>query len=149
MLGFGAYKIERYGAPFLEKIQDYCIEHSLDSRIELKQSTPGRTKKIVAPKERASDTKKLSYDLYRSGKTIKEIAAERSLAITTVETHLSHYITTGELDVNDFVPLDKQELISSAAEKYGRLGLKLLKDNLPEEISYMEIRMTVASLGAQ
>jgi ATP-dependent DNA helicase RecQ len=71
------------------------------------------------------------------------------LAITTIETHLSYYITSGELDVNDFVPPDKQELIASATEKYGRLSLKLLKDNLPEEISYMEIRMTVASLGAE
>jgi ATP-dependent DNA helicase RecQ len=145
MSGFGAYKIERYGEPFLEKIQDYCNEHSLSTRIELKQPT-GRTKKQVAPRERASDTKRISYELYRSGKTIKEVATERSLAITTIETHLSYYITSGELDVNDFVPLDKQELIA-AAEKYGRLGLKLLKDNLPEEISYMEIKMTVASLG--
>jgi ATP-dependent DNA helicase RecQ len=148
MSGFGAYKIERYGEPFLEKIQDYCNEHSLSTRIELKQPT-GRTKKQVAPRERASDTKRISYELYRSGKTIKEVAAERSLAITTIETHLSYYITSGELDVNDFVPPDKQELIASATEKYGRLSLKLLKDNLPEEISYMEIRMTVASLGAE
>jgi ATP-dependent DNA helicase RecQ len=35
--GFGAYKIERYGMPFLEKIQDYCNDHSLSTRIELKQ----------------------------------------------------------------------------------------------------------------
>jgi ATP-dependent DNA helicase RecQ len=145
MSGFGAYKIERYGEPFLEKIQDYCNEHGLSTRIDLKPAI--RTKKTVVPRERASDTKKISYDLYRSGKTIREVATERSLAITTIETHLSYYVTTGELDVNDFVPLDKQELISAAAEKYGRLGLKLLKDNLPEEISYMEIRMTVASLG--
>jgi ATP-dependent DNA helicase RecQ len=146
MSGFGAYKIERYGEPFLEKIQDYCNEHALSTRIELKQPT-GRTKKQVAPRERASDTKRISYELYRSGKTIKEVSAERSLTITTIETHLSYYITSGELDVNDFVSLDKQELIASATEKYGRLSLKLLKDNLPEEISYMEIRMTVASLG--
>jgi ATP-dependent DNA helicase RecQ len=148
MSGFGAYKIERYGEPFLEKIQDYCNEHSLSTRIDLKQPT-GRTKKQVAPRERASDTKRISYELYRSGKTIKEVAAERSLAITTIETHLSYYITSGELDVNDFVQPDKQDLIASATEKYGRLSLKLLKDNLPEEISYMEIRMTVASLGAE
>ncbi len=148
--GFGAFKIERYGAPFLEKVQDYCNDHSLDTRMELKQ--PARTKKIRAPREpreRASDTKRISYEMYRSGKTISEISEERQLAITTVETHLSYYITTGELDINEFVPDDKQELIAQAANKYGRLSLKLLKDNLPEEISYGEIRMGVASLNGR
>ncbi|MES2003769.1 MAG: DNA helicase RecQ [Bacteroidota bacterium] len=147
--GFGAFKIERYGEPFLEKIQDYCNDHSLDTRMELKK--PARTKKTKAPKEpreRASDTKRISFEMYRSGKSISDIAAERELVITTIETHLSYYITAGELNVNELVAADKQELIKEAAEKHGRLSLKLLKDNLPEEISYGEIRMVVAALGA-
>ena len=144
--GFGTFKVERYGEPFLEIIQDYCNEHSLPTRIELKQ--PTRQKKITIPRERASDTKKISYEMYRSGKTISDIATERGFAQTTIETHLSYYVTTGELDVNSFVPLDKQELIAEAVLKYGNLSLKLLKDNLPEEISYGEIRMMVAHLAA-
>ena len=146
--GFGAFKIERYGDQFLEKVQDYCNDHGLDTRIELKQ--PMRSKKTVVPRERperATDTKKTSYEMYRSGKTISEIAVERGLAITTIETHLSYFNTSGELDVNRFVPKDKQELIAVAVEKFGRLSLKLLKDNLPEEISYGEIRMMVAHLA--
>ncbi len=146
--GFGAFKIERYGDQFLEKVQDYCNDHSLDTRIELKQ--PTRTKKTVTTRERperATDTKKASYEMYRSGKTISEIATDRGLALTTIEGHLSYYITSGELDVNIFVPKDKQELIAVAVEKFGRLSLKLLKDNLPEEISYGEIRMMIAHLA--
>lgn len=146
--GFGEYKIERYGRPFLEKIEDYCNDHSLTTRIELKQPAKTRkTQKIVAPRERATDTKKISYDLYRSGKSISEIAAERGFSLMTIETHLSHYVTTGEIDVNEFVSQDKQELITEAANKYGRMGLKLLKDNLPGNISYMEIKMMVAALN--
>lgn len=41
--GFGVYKIERYGQPFLEMVQDYCNENSIDTRIELKQ--PKKRKK--------------------------------------------------------------------------------------------------------
>jgi ATP-dependent DNA helicase RecQ len=146
--GFGAYKIERYGMPFLEKIQDYCNDHSLRTRIELKQ--PARSKKITvqkAPRERATDTKKTSYDMYRSGKSISEIADERGFSFMTIEAHLSHYVTSGELDVNEFVSEEKQELITEAANKYGRLGLKMLKDNLPGNISYTEIKMMVAALN--
>lgn len=146
MSGFGAYKIERYGAPFLEMVQDYCHEQKLETRIALKQPS-GRTKKVVQQRERASDTKRISYEMYRSGKSIREIAAERSLALTTVETHLSYYVTTGELEVREFVSPDKEDLVREAAEKYGVLSLKLLKDHLPEKVSYMEIRMVVAGLG--
>jgi ATP-dependent DNA helicase RecQ len=146
--GFGAYKIERYGMPFLEKIQDYCNDHSLTTRIELKQpAKTKKTQKIVAPRERASDTKKISYDLYRSGKSISEIAEDRGFSMMTIETHLSYYVSTGEIDINEFVSTDKQEQITAAANKYGRAGLKLLKDNLPGNISYMEIKMMVAALS--
>ena len=128
--GFGAFKIEKYGTPFLEMIQDYCKEHRLVSQVELKR--PKKTKKISVVKERASDTKRASYELYRSGKSVNEIAAERQLSIVTIEGHLSFYITNGELDIKDFVPADKQELIEVAVFQYGRLSLKLLKENLPE-----------------
>ena len=142
--GFGEYKTEKYGLPFLEKIQDYCIAHNLTTKIELKQ--PGKQRKVTAPRDRSSDTKRMSYEMYKTGKSLSEIALERSLALTTVETHISYFITTGELDINRFVPADKQELIKSAIEKYGKIGLRTLKDNLPEEISYGEIRMVVAAL---
>lgn len=143
--GFGAFKIEKYGRAFLELIQDYCHEHGIGTKIELRH--PKKIRRTGVPKERASDTKRASYEMYRGGNTIAEIAEFRQLAITTIETHLSYYITTGELDINEFVPEDKQELIAVAIAKYGRLSLKQLKDNLPEEISYGEIRMMAAFSG--
>src|SRR5205085_641798 len=100
-------------------------------------------------RERSTDTKKISHDLYRSGKSISEIATERGFSLMTIETHLSHYVTSGEIDVNEFVSEEKQELITAAANKYGRLGLKQLKDNLPGNISYMEIKMMVAALNRE
>ena len=87
--------------------------------------------------------------MYRMGKAIADIAIERQLALSTIEAHLSYYITTGQLGVDEFVPADKQELIAEAITKYGALSLKLLKDNLPEEISYGEIRLVLADLSRQ
>lgn len=145
--GFGAYKTERYGMPFLEKVQDYCIEHKIPTRIDLKKMP--RTRKASAPRERASDTKRISYDMYRSGKSVREIAEERQLSLTTVETHLSHYITIGDLDVDELVPADKRELIEAVANQFGRLGLKQIKEHVPEEISYGDIRMTIAALNGR
>ena len=33
--GFGAFKAEKYGTPFLEAVQDYCIAYKLSTRINL------------------------------------------------------------------------------------------------------------------
>ena len=85
--------------------------------------------------------------MYHAGNSIADIATGRQLSPMTIETHLSYYITTGELDIDEFVPADKQELIEAAVTQYGRLSLKLIKDNLPEEISYGEIRMMIAHLS--
>jgi ATP-dependent DNA helicase RecQ len=106
-----------------------------------------KVRKSAAPRERASDTKRVSFDMFRSGNSLEDIAENRQLSVSTIETHLSYYITTGELDINEIVSEDKQELIAQAMQKFGRLGLRQLKDNLPEEISYGEIKMMAALTG--
>ncbi len=144
--GFGAYKIQRYGTSFLALVKEYCHDHNLTTQIELKQPKREKKTKTRVVKERDSDTKRVSYNLYLEGMPVDEIAAARNLAVTTIETHLSFYVASGGLPLRDFVTADKQELIEKAAVKYGMLSLKLLKDNLPVNITYGEIRMTLAGL---
>ncbi len=144
--GFGTFKAEKYGKPFLESVQDYCNAYSLQTRISLKQ--PKRERKQKPPSatsEMPTDTRRVSYSLFMQGKTIAEIAEERSLSSGTVESHLSYYITSGEIAVDDVVDKNKQEVIKKAAETFGHESLRILKDNLPEEITYGEIRMALAS----
>ncbi|HSU49899.1 MAG TPA: RecQ family ATP-dependent DNA helicase, partial [Segetibacter sp.] len=141
--GFGAFKAEKYGTPFLEAVQDYCIAYKLSTRINLKQ--PKRERKPgSSATERTSDTKRISLELYKEGKTIAEIAEERNLSTNTIETHLSFYITKGELQIDDLVERNKQQTIQQAAETFGTASLKTLKENLPEDIAYGEIRMVLA-----
>ena len=144
--GFGAFKAEKYGSSFLELVQDYCIAYKLQTRIQLKEPKRERKQKNGSATERPSDTKRATYEMYKSGKTIVEIAAERELSYNTIETHLSFYILKGELAINDFVEVYKQETVAKAASLFGTESLKVLKDNLPEEISYGEIRMTLAEM---
>lgn len=143
--GFGMYKIERYGQPFLEMVQDYCNEQGLDTRIELKQ--PKRERRTATPRERETDTKKLSLDLFKSGMSVEAIAAQRVLSPNTIESHLAYYVSKSQLDIAALVPADKRELIIAAIQRFGKNGLKQLKENLPEEISYGEIRLVIAADG--
>lgn len=145
--GFGAYKAEKYGNSFLETVQDYCSENNLQTRIELRQPKRERKQKTSSANERASDTKRLSFNMHKEGKTIAQIAEERNLSLNTIETHLSYYISQGELEIEDFVLPHKQQVIKKAAELFGPESLRILKDNLPEEITYGEIRMMLAAMN--
>ena len=141
--GFGVYKTERYGKPFVEMIQDYCNEQGLDTRIELRQ--PKRERKSAAPADRETDTKKISLDLFKTGLGIAAIAAQRMLSPATIESHLSYYVSKLQLDVDELVPADKKECIQTAIQRYGTGSLKQLKANLPEEISYGDIKLVIAA----
>ena len=142
--GFGTFKAEKYGKPFLELIQNYCYAYKLTTRIELKQ--PKRERKVkTANFDRPSYTERVTYQMYQQGKTIAEIAEERSFSVNTIENHLSYFVSTGELNINDFIEAGKQQAIKKAAETFGTQSLRTLKDNLPEEITYGEIRMTLSA----
>jgi ATP-dependent DNA helicase RecQ len=142
--GFGEYKIHKYGQAFLKVVQDYCIEHSLRTKINLKPALGNR--KVVVNKERSIETKKASLQLYKEGMSMNEIAAERKLSLSTVETHLAYYIAIGDLLIDDIVSTAKQLAIKKAADLLGTASLKVLKDGLPSDISYGEIRITLASV---
>ena len=77
-----------------------------------------------------------------------EIAEERNLSISTIEAHLAWYVSTGEIDINKMVSVEKQLLIKAAAKTHGSISHKTLKENLPENISYGEIRLVLASQKA-
>ncbi len=91
------------------------------------------------------DTKKLSFDLYKEGKTVKEIALERNLTIGTIEGHMAHYIHQKKINVVDLMPKDKVRAIVELynASDVGTIGQ--LKGKLGEEYSFGEIKMALAS----
>ncbi|MEB3029734.1 helix-turn-helix domain-containing protein, partial [Parvimonas micra] len=70
---------------------------------------------------------------------------QRDLSETTIETHLAYYVSLRVLDIDDLVPLDKQELIHQSIQQFGKASLRQLKEHLPEEISYGDIKLTIAS----
>jgi len=142
--GFGDIKLARYGREFLVPVKDYSVNNGLSSRIKQKSvqrvQKPGREKRT---KLSSSDTKTETFTLYRSGKTVQEIAKERGLATTTIEGHLSYFIQTGEINVLEFVNKEKIPAIKDAIESYGYDRLSPLKEVLGEDYSYGEIRAVI------
>jgi uncharacterized protein YpbB len=105
-----------------------------------------RGRKTKGPKEKKEkvDTKRISYDLFRSGKTIEEIAAERNMAFMTIEGHLAHYAGLGLIDVKQFVSEEKINHIITVAKALDTTLFGAIKQSLGEEYSYTEIKFAMA-----
>ncbi len=91
--GFGSVKIKQFGLAITNIIKKYCTEFNIQ-KSEFEFSVPK-----IPPKIEKKDTKTISFELYQAGKTIEEIAAERSLTIGTIEAHLGHFVATGAMPI--------------------------------------------------
>ena len=142
--GFGKAKVDKYGDDIIDAVESYCSRNNIETNMPAKL---GNLKKERKPKstELKVDTKKVTYDLYKQGKSTDEIAKERNFTVATIEGHLAYYIGLGDLDINDLITKEKQQKIKDAVAIHGALSHKTLIDNLPKSISYGEIKMVLAA----
>ena len=143
--GFGDIKVQRYGHELSLAVAEYCKLHGLASRIGKK--VPKRERKPKAP--RISGSPAESFNLYKSGLSVDEIAHQRNLAFTTIASHLCEFIHSGELEVTELVPQNKIKAIANAIESYGNERLSSLKEALGENYSYTEIKAAIAWIQGQ
>ena len=136
--GVGKATVEKYGAQITTIVSDYCREHAVEP-----QQTPVEP---AVKNKTGKNTKQISYELFLQGKSIQEIADARGLVRNTIETHLAHFVSLGELNINELVPKDKIALIKQAAEAKGLESLSLIKEHLGDRCSYGEIRLVVESM---
>jgi ATP-dependent DNA helicase RecQ len=80
--------------------------------------------------------------LLSEGKTLEEIAQIRGRQLSTIVSGVASLLESGQVEFQDaWVSKDKQSVIEAACEKVGTERMKPLKDILPPEISYDEIRL--------
>lgn len=117
---------------------------------ELKTSSKARTGKSRTPKPektKKEDTKVTTFRMYKQGMSVKEIAKERDMQKRTIYGHLAHFVAKGMLPVCDFVSDEKCGTIRKVIEETGTLkGLAVIKNACPEDISYEDIIMVIASM---
>jgi len=140
--GFGDARIGQYGQDFLEVIVEYAKEKGLSSMVH--EKSPKRERKSAGEKKIKVDTKAESFRLYKEGKSIDDIAKERNLTAQTVETHLSHYVSTGDISIDELVSREKLVLIESAIKDFESGPLTPIKQRLGNAISFGEIRLVIA-----
>ena len=148
--GFGQVTISKYGQQFLDIVLNYCAENELKSlmhEMPSKRERKSREKKEKQEKEKKPDTKKISFDLYKQGLSIDEIAKNRNFSPTTIEGHLAHFIKTKEIPLRDFVSEERENKIRKVLKT--ATSLREIYASFKGDVSYGEIKMVIAAKEEQ
>ena len=90
-------------------------------------------------------TEKATFELFMAGKSIEKISKERNLAVSTIYDHLHRLVVNDFLSISEFVPEHIAKQILEAKSRLPNASkLKEIKEILPEEITYNEIRCVLA-----
>ncbi len=137
--GIGKTKAKKYGPEIIEIVKSYCLEKGIvpeQSEIDL-----------PAPKPEKINTREVTLDLFRAGKSPGDIALERNLALSTIETHLSYYIGLGELDIFEVYPAGNiRSILDYLAGNPGKT-LGEIKLALDDSITFSQIRAAITYLS--
>ena len=137
--GIGKARLQKYGDALLKLILDYCQEHGIDT-----DSTPNPSIASAARPDK-SQTKKVTLELFRAGKTIEEIATARSLAISTIESHLSHFVEKGELDISLFLDETSFGEIVQYLNVTPDSTTSMSKEHFGDKYSYGQLKLAYAA----
>ena len=134
IVGMGKTRVAKYGDEILEAINEYCTKNGINKFNEQK-------------KEDKKSTKQITFELFKSGLSIKEVAKERSLTAGTIENHLASFIPSGEIDVLELMDLKRYKKIRNEIEEVGDTkGLTALKEKVDASFTYMELKMVLMSM---
>lgn len=139
--GMGKTRVEKYGTAILNVIHAYCDEHNIETSNEVDLF------EIEKPKKKRGDTKKESLKLFKSGKTIDEIADERELNPNTIFGHLAHFITTGEVKITDLISETHYKELKVLIPKHTFENLSDLKHQIDDKYTYGELRLVLDDLN--
>jgi ATP-dependent DNA helicase RecQ len=124
--GIGEKKAETYGRDILAALEKFR-----------QGERAAWTQKQAKP---ADETLRLLGE----GKTLEEIAQIRGRQLSTIVSAVMNLLETGLAEFQDaWVTKEKQSVIEAACAKLGTNMLKILKDALPPEITYEEIKLVV------
>jgi len=128
--GFGERKTERYGQQILDALQRF--------------GGGARAAALPEKKSRPADD---TIRLLAEGRSFEEIAAIRGRQVRSVIDLVANLVEKGELQFQPaWIDDGKRASIEEACSRLGMEWLKPIKEALPPEITYEEIRLVAARL---
>jgi len=129
--GMGEKKCERYGQEILQALESFRQGARASQEWHARPSNPSQE----------------TLELLLKGHTFEEIAQIRGRKVTSVVALIADLVERGATKFQDeWVAGEKRQVIREAADRLGLDLLKPIKDSLPGEITYEEIRLVVGDL---
>ena len=155
--GLGPVKIEKYGQALLDVI--HSSRNASNSRFDsiaketeapILEPVKKKKEKKEKEKEKKEKTWVITYNMYKEGKTVMQIAQERSLTETTILGHLARYVESGDIDVHKLVSNDVIEKVSAymSSRNGEAVAIKEVFEYFNETISYGDIRLVLSHLNS-
>lgn len=148
--GVGEIKLENYGARFIRVIEQYIGENKISSWNDISTgNVPTPVKSLqAAGRNEEQPSHLITFTMYQAGKTVKEIALARNLTPLTIENHIIRCGSEGyPVEWDSIICPDYEDMILETIRELGGEKLKPLKEVLPDEISYFEIRAVMCKHG--
>jgi ATP-dependent DNA helicase RecQ len=137
--GVGESKLERYGELFMQEIQSFLNENQDYTRKVEEERSESPSQKGRGQSDEPSHM--VTFKMFSEDKDIKKIASARGMSTATIENHIIRSYEEGLLnDWSRFFTEEEESLIESAVNKTGEKPLKPIKEELPDEISYFQIK---------
>ena len=131
--GIGERKAALYGQQILAALRQFEKGSRATAVPQSKPSPAAETMRLLA-----------------EGQNFDEIARIRGRQRSTIVSMVSDLVERGELEFQaDWVALEKQKRIEEACAVHGLERLAPLKESLPPEFTYEEIRLVLARLRRQ
>jgi uncharacterized protein YpbB len=90
----------------------------------------------------------VTYRYLQLGYTIDEIATVRKLKTSTIEDHIVEIaLNDSDFNMEQFVPIEVEIKIKETIKKINSKQLKMIRQELQEDISYFQIRLVQARIG--
>lgn len=139
--GFGKTRVDKYGTEIIRVIRDYCDENDIETSPNNEIFTTPK------PKKKVGSTKSISLKLFKSGKSIEQIAMERDLNINTITGHLASFISTGEIKILDLISEKHYNELIKIIPKQKFENLSDLKHQIDNKYTYGELRLVLDELS--
>lgn len=138
--GLGTKRITKYGDEIVKIVRQFIADKRDDKLTNeekelMTKASSKKTKSSKSSKSSEPDTYQKTLILFKEGKSIQEIADERSLSLGTIENHLTKLVYNCELKAEDVIDESQLNMIDKVLSKKTDISIHDLRKEIKERVS--------------
>lgn len=135
--------IEKYRMTKLAKVKDILKKTKtsiLEDDMAFERVNTYKSKR-EKPKKEEKSTYEISYELWKEGKKLEEIATERKLTLSTIEGHMAKLIEDNKINAQDVISPMELKRLNEIFKDYKGVELGEMKEMAGADFSYGILRI--------